>query len=279
VLVLALTDLVTIQVEVDGDATLDVQEPKTWIKGPWLVLPDRAPERRELGTKVIWKQTLHVEPVQPGDASLLVEPLRYRIRAGEWQTAAWQPIAARVTSKLTQADLNSARDITSIEELPAPPPRESQSLWIVGGIAGAVAIGVIAALWLRRSGTARVRQSPEEWTLYELQRLQALQLPTQGKHERFGTLLAGLVRRYLEKRFGLPARRQTTAEFLATLERRAILAEQRDLLGAFLRRCDLLKFAPVASSVDECRSLAEQAGQFISQQQPSTATSGPAGAT
>lgn len=278
-LVLALTDLLAIQIEVEGDASLEVQEPSSWVKGPWLARPAGAAERRNLGPKIIWKQTLNVEPSRPGETALLVEPLRYRSGDGAWQTATWSAVAVRVTSRLIQADVNSARDITSIEELPSPPPRASHGSWAVGVLVGAIVVLALWVVWRRRRRQYKSRMAPEAWALYELQRLQSLGLPGQGKQERFGTLLAGLVRRYLENRFHLPARRQTTAEFLAALDQRAILTDQRAFLESFLRRCDLLKFAPLSASADECRDLAAQAAQFISQQQQPSATSGTAGAT
>ena len=56
--------------------------------------------------------------------------------------------------------------------------------------------------------------------------------------------MSGVLRHYLEKRFGLPATEQTTTEFLDGLRRSTLLtAEQQEALRAFLGQCDLAKFA------------------------------------
>ena len=52
----------------------------------------------------------------------------------------------------------------------------------------------------------------------ELDRIASLGLPAAGQVERFHTLVSNVLRRYLEKRFGLPARRQTTPEFFIAAE-------------------------------------------------------------
>lgn len=266
-IVMAFTDMLRFIIEVQGDTGLEVRPPEHWVKGSWQVRAVGPAQRTEQGRRVQWSQTLQVEPLAPGETALQLEPLRYLDAKGDWQTVTWQPRPVRVTSKLTQPDLKNARDITAIEELPVPPPREIRSGIIVALVAGAIIVVTALGFWWRRRSAARVRGTPERWALYELERLQALSLPDRGKAERFGTLLTGLVRRYLEKRYHLPARRQTTGEFLAMLLDHPTLSARRDFLETFLRRCDLLKFAPVTASVEECRALADQVRQFITQQQ------------
>ncbi len=99
----------------------------------------------------------------------------------------------------------------------------------------------------------------------ELERLRALHLPENGKFERFYTLLANVLRRYLERKFNLPARRRTTAEFLnevPSIERFSV--PQKDFLRTFLAHCDLAKFAGAQTSPEECGKLADEVRAFIS---------------
>jgi hypothetical protein len=60
----------------------------------------------------------------------------------------------------------------------------------------------------------------------------------------FYVTLSGIVRRYLESRFGLHSPEQTTDEFLDGLARSPELERgHRDLLQEFLEGADLVKFA------------------------------------
>lgn len=79
--------------------------------------------------------------------------------------------------------------------------------------------------------------------------------------------LTEVVRRYLEERYRLPARVQTTGEFLASLGRRdsPLPMEFRPFLSRFLAVADLVKFArqepeeePLLRAVEEARGLVQQ---------------------
>ena len=98
----------------------------------------------------------------------------------------------------------------------------------------------------RVPAAAQSRRPPEQWALQELGRLDESATADAAAYH---TALSDVVRRYLADRFGLPATRQTTAEFLETVRRSGRLsAEQQALLRDFLERCDLAKFAPVGAS-------------------------------
>lgn len=102
--------------------------------------------------------------------------------------------------------------------------------------------------------------SPAEGALGELARLGAA-LPDA---ERFYTRLAEIVRRYLELRFGSPAPRQTTPEFLAAARQAPRLsAAQQALLGELLTQCDLVKFARSEPGPQECRAALARARTFV----------------
>jgi hypothetical protein len=93
-----------------------------------------------------------------------------------------------------------------------------------------------------------------------------LELPAAGEFDRYYTRLSDLMRRYLELRFGFHAPEQTTAEFLESARQSPLLtAEQQAVLRPFLERCDLVKFAGIGSTVEECRSAAAMARSFVEQ--------------
>ena len=78
----------------------------------------------------------------------------------------------------------------------------------------------------------------------------------------FCTLVSDTIRTYLEERFDLHAPERTTEEFLFELQSSmALLPPQKETLGDFLARCDLVKFAryePVQSELQELHRSAER---------------------
>jgi hypothetical protein len=92
----------------------------------------------------------------------------------------------------------------------------------------------------------------------------ALDLPGQGRSERFITLLTTLVRRFLERQLALPARRQTTPEFVRLVETStALSAAQKQFLIGFLSSCDAVKFGRQALTPAECARWASSARAFL----------------
>ena len=92
----------------------------------------------------------------------------------------------------------------------------------------------------------------------------ALRLPEKGHTERFITLLTLLVRQYLERRYSVPAHRQTTPEFLRRLSQiQGLTQVQRHFLTSFLERCEHVKFAQSPIAIDKYNRLAEETRHFI----------------
>ncbi len=72
------------------------------------------------------------------------------------------------------------------------------------------------------------------------------------------------LRAYLEEAFSLHAPERTTEEFLDELQSSALLSfSQKQLLGDFLMRCDLVKFARDEPAVDQLKELRESALRLV----------------
>ena len=78
--------------------------------------------------------------------------------------------------------------------------------------------------------------------------------------------LTDIVRHYLEARFRLRAERQTTAEFLADLERNDKLLEDKDrkFLRSFLASADMVKFARMPADPHLFEQASEKAEELVS---------------
>ena len=87
--------------------------------------------------------------------------------------------------------------------------------------------------------------------------------------EEFYTRLSGVVRQYLEGQMGLRAPERTTEEFLYEVSRdHSLSMEHRELLGAFLREADLVKFAKFRPGTEDMQRILDAAEKFVQDSQP-----------
>jgi Domain of unknown function (DUF4381) len=262
-----LSAIVTIKVTVEGRQPLEVEPVKRITdSAAWKVVKVLAPSLVSLdANQARWEQSYQLMPLDKGDQPLSLTPLKFRTANGHWQTVAWQPIPATVTSIIKRIDAGETSDITDIEHLPTPVRWWQRLVW--PGLAVLVAvIGGTAWLVVRRWRQSAASLPPDQAALRELDHLMTRSLPQAGRGARFCFLVASIVRRYLERRFNLPVQRQTTAEFLAAMHHAPPLAvPDQELLRDLLERCDLAKFAGVAPSPSECDELAARARRLIAQ--------------
>jgi hypothetical protein len=85
----------------------------------------------------------------------------------------------------------------------------------------------------------------------------------------FCTAVSGVLRNYLEERFRFHAPERTTDEFLLELQAtNLLLPDQKQSLGEFLQRCDLVKFARLEPTETELRALFDAADRLIDETAP-----------
>lgn len=137
--------------------------------------------------------------------------------------------------------------------------------WLLaGGAVLAAAAPFAARLWAARRSRSRQR-SAYEVARAELDALLYGPRPASddvAAVDAFYVALSGIVRRYLESRFGLHSPEQTTDEFLEGLSRSPELERShQELLREFLQGADLVKFAhrlPDAAGLNSSVALAQR---------------------
>jgi hypothetical protein len=260
---LALSDLVRVTLEVVGGPELLVDAPLMLPdNAPWLLVERSGVTRTPHGDGVKWRLEYSFAPREPGELQFVYPAFRWREGKTEWQSATFDPIPIRVVTQIAKVDRTAARDITSIESIPDPGESAIDWRWLAA-LTGTV-IALCAAWLVWRYARHRKERSLAHAALYEWRRLTALDLPRKGRSERFITLLTLLMRRYFERQFGIPARRQTTPEFLRDLSNHASLTdEERSFSVAFLQACEAVKFANVPMSEDECERWGDAARAFL----------------
>lgn len=141
--------------------------------------------------------------------------------------------------------------------MPEKPP---YAFW--AGAGGGVLIGALAAwLWKKRARKLLL-QSPHEVALGSLSELESTR--NELAAEAFANRAAQTVRQYIASRFGLAAPRRTTEEFLRDIAKEgSALGAESDHLRAFLKSCDLAKFAGSNLNETQRHELVEAARGFI----------------
>ena len=153
-------------------------------------------------------------------------------------------------------------------------PIHSAWWWLFGGLA--VIGGILGVWWWKRQRKLAEVPSipptpPHEIAFEALSKLRQEDLPFRNRYEEYYVRLSGIVRSYIEARFGLKAPEMTTEEFLqATLSAQALSSNHRRLLQEFLERCDLVKFARYEPSRHEADEAFEAAHRFVQDTAPST---------
>ena len=171
-----------------------------------------------------------------------------------------QPLGASNTASI------SGNDIRAIK---APVPIPNPWLWV----ACAAGLVLLAALvwWVWRKRRQRKPAAPLAPVIPPDERArarlrEALDLLDQPRP--FCILVSDTIRLYLEERFNLRAPERTTEEFLEELQASALLNyEQKRILGEFLMRCDLVKFARYEPGRPELVEIYEVAVRLVEETQ------------
>ena len=153
-----------------------------------------------------------------------------------------------------------------------PLPPWWQSPWAVAGLVLLVVLIGVLVWVLQRWLGSRPPPAPAaipvpDRTPEFLARLAALrgQRERLGAHD-FAIECSDVLREFVEWRFRLAIRFQTTREFLEAAARDAVLrGPQRESLGNYLRFCDLVKFARQGATLEEEARLIDAAETFVRQ--------------
>jgi hypothetical protein len=180
--------------------------------------------------------------------------------------------AATNTLATAGSGTNALRDIK--------PPVEIPSGWAwLGWTAGVLAVGVLAYLLWRYWQRKKSETPPAPFIPPHVRAKQKLAdaLALIGQPKEFCIVVSDTIRWYLEERFNFRAPERTTEEFLYELRSTNLLApDQKQSLGEFLNRCDLVKFARYEPREPELRDLHTAAVRLVEETEPPPMTEGTA---
>lgn len=137
--------------------------------------------------------------------------------------------------------------------------------WLGAGAALAVVAVILVARRRRPKEERKPPPPPPHVIAYdELRRLLGMNLIARGLVMEYYVRISWIVRRYIERRFGLRAPERTTEEFLAEAAASGRLdVRARTLVGDFLEKCDMVKFAKYGPTGDENEGAYASAKRFV----------------
>lgn len=144
-------------------------------------------------------------------------------------------------------------------------------VWMVvaAGAAAAIVVGLLAFAIVRwyRSRPGSPPPTAREIALEELETARASSA-TRDPYE-FSIEVSDVLRTYVVARYGLPATRQTSPEFLAAVSDSPQISEaMRAPLARFLEKVDLIKFARMEAVASDNAELVELAIDFVRGESP-----------
>jgi hypothetical protein len=199
---------------------------------------------------------------------------RYRDAAGAERTISTPEIPVTIKSVLPK----EGSGLKGLKGRPLPLPGRWIP-WVVGALIGAVLLGIILVLRARRrrqkAAVAPPPLPPDEEALRALDTLDAL---IDGPAKPYYSRLTDTLKRYIERRFALPALDRTTTELFPLLKDLPVSVDLRRALRDLLESADLAKFAKVESPSDERRRHRDATRELVIQTRlvESTPHGGPA---
>lgn len=231
-----------ITLETTPDISVSLPEVGSLIQGFRIVDMGReGPKRRE---GMVWSQRWY--ELKADFAGSYVLPgikLPYTDPEGEEHVAETGQLFVEVKSVVSQeAEAQDIRDLKPLEKAKREIPRS----WLLLSLGALGILALVAALLLhlrRRRRTKQLVRSPEELAHEELQHLEATGLLEEERYREYVFGLSLIFRRYLERRFHVPAAEQTTEEIFVSLREAGHLdRKMKEVARSFLEETDPIKY-------------------------------------
>ena len=223
----------------------------------------------------IWERLCVLRSFRVGEHTIPSARARVRLPGGEELELESPPLTFQVRSLIEEGNENpQPRDIRGPVEFASVP-----WLPILAGLA-LLLLGGGAWLIRRRRRRFVPRRTPppvppHEKALAELEEIRRENLPGRGLVKEYYIRISGVVRHYLEDRFSLRAPERTTEEFLIEMALTSALSPvPQGLVGDFLARADLVKFARYGSVPAEMEEVFGSAVRLVRETSPDSGGEG-----
>ncbi len=226
--------------------------------------------RNEDGTATT-TQTIDTRLFAPGEFEIPSLMVNISDGAGNLTTVQTPITAVSIASVLNEAD-TELRDIKPQAEL----PYMNSLPWIVAATAAILLVAVGYLFWHRKQKRIALSQLdnrlPHEVVLDELNRVQGLRLPDEGRFKEHYTLISDVMREYAERIFKVPVLERTTIEVQMSFKAIGVDTDLANTFIDILNESDMVKFAKVAPGIDRAYKLIGKSRQFVDGTRPEPTT-------
>jgi len=257
-----------VRVEAEAGVEVGVQAFEDFA-GPFAVavMKETQPDCGEIARCVEWTYTL--EGILPGTHEIPGVTVQFRDARPKADGSSAVYEDAVTTEPIAIVVSHDLADIDGPVALPMP--LRYRLLWWTAGVIGAmVAIALLVRWWRRRRAAAAAALpyatavEPHVWALGELDKLERENLVGRGLFHEFYYRVNGLLRGYVELRFGLMAGEQTSEEFLRCLADDPALSQpHKEVLERFVAACDPVKYAGRIPGREEADWVHSAARSFV----------------
>ncbi|MGH7294864.1 MAG: hypothetical protein ACRELB_08025 [Polyangiaceae bacterium] len=208
-------------------------------------------------------------PPEPGRHTLVLPPLPVSVARAN------NDVVTLCTKPHTMVVEDPTASTPDAQPRPNPPPRAQREEWttleraLSWGAIGVIAGGLLAWLlyrWWRRPRPVPPPPPPRPPWEVALERLDEIRHAGLLETGRFGVFFDRVndsLREYLGARFGFDGLESTTDETLAALRRAPHFGLPIPEVAGFLQECDLVKFADVTPTLDDCQRTLLQAERLV----------------
>ena len=230
----------------------------------------RKQQSREADGEQVVELVYELALFEVGKRQVRAPPIAYQVAGGDAQQAPRPAVSVTVESVLSEG-AQDIRDIRGPRELPL-------SFWQWAGIGlaalallGLVVAGIVA--WRRLRRTEELEDvappaPPHVEALLALDELEAEDLVAQGRIKEHYIRLSWIVRRYLWRRYRVPALEETTGMLAGSLRACGRAPEEAQQFVSVLREADLVKFAKYVPQDARARQALDKARETVAATQP-----------
>jgi hypothetical protein len=208
-------------------------------------------------------------PSGPGRHTLTLPPLPVAI------ARASSDVVTLCTKEHTIVVEDPTASVPNAQPRPNPPARmqreewvalERGLAWLVLGAAAGSLVAFLAIRWMRRPRPAPPPPPPRVPWEVAFERLHETRHAGLLEMQRFADFFDRVndaVREYLGARFGFDGLESTTDETLAALRRLPQFGLPMPEVAGFLQQCDLVKFATLTPTLEECERALSEAERMV----------------